>query len=243
MQTKIRFFVLSVILLFTVQACMAGEKTLWKVNRAKLTEKTSSYKVDITYPEITGLSDAKTAKYCNDVLKKYAQDSVVDFKKEMNSLIKEGLKSHAGYDVVIKFTSSGTARYASFNFEGGRFLGGAHPEPLNKTFVFDLKNSKVVSFSSLFNPKSDYLKKISSYCISDLNKQEPDMADFAKTGAAPDLNNYKWFVVTDSKLVVIFPSCTAGPYAAGTREVKIPFSVLSKMGIVNTSGILGEVVK
>jgi hypothetical protein len=69
------------------------------------------------------------------------------------------------------------------------------------------------------------------------------VADFAKTGAAPDSKNFQWFYISSGHLVVIFPPSAAGPYSSGTREVKISFDKLKKMGIVNNKGILGDSVK
>ena len=95
-----------------------------------------------------------------------------------------------------------------------------------------VKNGKKLSLADLFNPKSNYLSVISSYCINDLkqqskkNKDSMIDADMMRSGASARADNYKAWAITKKGLWITFDPYQVAPYAAGPQHVLVPYSAL-----------------
>jgi len=103
----------------------------------------------------------------------------------------------------------------------------------NTTVVnYDVKNGKKLALGDLFNPKSNYLSVISTYCIKDLrdqakrDKESMLDEDMMKSGASPRADNYQACSITKKGLWITFDPYQVAAYAAGPQYVLVPYSAL-----------------
>ena len=93
----------------------------------------------------------------------------------------------------------------------------------------------MLELKDLFQPGSDYLKIISTYCKTELKKNLGDA--FFEDGVAPKEENFKSWNLQLDGLQFSFDPYQAGPYAAGPQKVIIPISVL-KDSLATDSALL-----
>ena len=77
----------------------------------------------------------------------------------------------------------------------------------------------------LFQPGSDYLQKISEYCISELQANEYVFPDFQQS-AGPKAENYRNWNIQENGILITFDVYQIAPYAAGPQMVLVPYDVL-----------------
>jgi len=214
----------------------------------QITDNTKPFVIKIVYPYISGLDDF------NQKVKAIIGKEISDFKT--NSL--------ANDEAVKKVDPAGYAKYSRtyeldisyykgeidnniisvvfnvYNFEGGAH-GASYFVPLN----YDVKTKKEIALANLFPGQSDYLQKISAFCIADLTKQittslEGNIDEFETNwindGAGPKVDNFQYFLInpsTDSTgslqansrqatLTFYFPQYQVAPGAAGEFQVTMP---------------------
>ena len=116
--------------------------------------------------------------------------------------------------------------------EGAYSRGAAHGNSNTTVLNYDVKNGKKLALADLFNPKSNYLTAISTYCIKDLRDQSKRDKDamldeeMLKSGASPRADNYRAWAITKKGLWITFDPYQVAPYAAGPQFVLVPYSVL-----------------
>ena len=127
--------------------------------------------------------------------------------------------------------------------EGSYERGAAHGSSLTVVLNYDVKNGKKLALGDLFNPKSNYLKTISDYCIKELKeraKKQDSMilADQLETGAGAHADNYRAWAITKKGLWITFDPYQVAAYAAGPQNVLVPYSVLRD--IIKPDGPVGN---
>jgi hypothetical protein len=98
----------------------------------------------------------------------------------------------------------------------------------------------------MFKDTVSGLNKLSEYCYNDLKKQS-DSSDFGfdedwvKEGTKPTSEYFANILVEKNGLLVKFNGYQVASYAAGPKEVKIPYSELKK--VLNPKGPLSVFLK
>lgn len=221
--------------------------------RIKESDNKLKYDIEVQYPQISGSTDARIARF-NSQVKGLVTKTISGFKKDMAERAAEeeeppsdsDMRSDLGIGYEIALANDDLV---SVGFDiGGYSRGAAHPNSYTETISYDLKNGKPLKLADLFKPSSSYLKVISAYCINDLKKQAkalgPDPAltnDWIQTGAAAKAQNYKSWTITKKGLAITFDAYQVGPYAAGPQYVSVPYSALKDT--INPDGPLGQFVK
>ncbi len=111
---------------------------------------------------------------------------------------------------------------------------GAHPNGYYRTFTYDLQTGQEVTLQDLFLPSIPYLERLSDRARADLpaiikqmsggDEGDPSMlAD----GTSPTADNFQWFYIDSTNLVLIFPPYQVGPYSLGTVTDTIPLAQLA----------------
>lgn len=122
------------------------------------------------------------------------------------------------------------------------YTGGAHGNTSYMSSNYWIKDDKalLLGLSDLFMPKSNYLKVLSDYCISDLGKQQ---AGWVLNGELKELKaeDLGAFVVSPGGLTFAFAPYVAGPYVEGPYYVTVGYGELK--GIINPSGPLKQFLK
>ncbi|MBU2567013.1 DUF3298 and DUF4163 domain-containing protein [Patescibacteria group bacterium] len=184
------------------------------------------YSIEITYPYFI----SQDGKYdeLNRVIGSFVNDEFDWFRDDTKNIDPEFEvgKWFMGYDYEI--TSLGDD-YVSLLLEGSVYTGGAHPGPLYKTIIFDLKENEEVGLSNLFIKDFDYLDFLSLESKKKLPKAE-DFSDddWIVDGTLPAAENFELFYVDENDVKIIFPPYQVAPYAAGPQVISFSEEELQK---------------
>jgi hypothetical protein len=210
---------------------VGGQKSdAMSIEDKKITTDKAPFKIDITYPYISGLDDFNK-KVTNIVTK-----NLNDF--ETNSLAndaavkqvdpKDYAKYPREYDLNIGYTKGEIDKnIVSVVFEIYSFVGGAHGVtnfiPLN----YNVKSKTEIQLSDLFSETPDCLQKISNFCKKDLTQQITKNSgstegSWINDGAGPTAENYSVFLINEDNLVFYFQQYQVAPGAYGNFEVTMP---------------------
>lgn len=198
----------------------------------KITDQVKPFNIEITYPYIAGLDDFN--KKAEDLV----NNELFEFKKislENDIAVKEiDPESYAdypreyylniGYDKGLVNENT-----ISIVFNISNFTGGAHGANYFLALNWDKKNNKEIKLADLFSGQTDYLQKISTYCISELTKQMTtsgaiDMSNtsWLDQGAGPKEENFSVFLINSDSITFYFPQYQVAAYAAGDFKVTMP---------------------
>ena len=143
----------------------------------------------------------------------------------------------SSYDQIYQLLSS-PGNLVSIKFQITTYIqGAAHPGSHSRTVTYDLEAGTDISLDQLFLSNSDYLQKISDYCVTQLETRNIDFQNFT-SGADPVPTNYGNWNITPEGLLITFDEYQVAPYAAGPQEVTIPFSEIQS--ILDPQGPLGQ---
>ena len=209
-----------------------NQKTDISIEDKKITDNTKPFTIEITYPSVAGLDD----------FNKKGEDLV-------NNELFEFKKNSTANDVAVKeidpesYAEFPREYYLSINYDKGlvnentisvvfnisNFTGGAHGANYFSALNYDIKNKKEIKLAGLFSGQTDYLQKISTYCIDDLTKQMTtsgaiDMSNtlWLDEGAGPKEENFSVFLINQDGITFYFPQYQVAAYAAGDFKVTMP---------------------
>lgn len=216
----------------------------------KEANKEKHYTIDAEYPQIEG--DARFEGFNREARSLVTKD-VVAFKAgqtpdEGNAGTDVPAESqdsslNMGYEIRLATDDLISVEFTEASYEAGAAHGNSATTVLN----YDVKNRKKLALADLFNPKSNYLSVISTYCISNLRdraKRDQDAMideDMMKTGAAPQASNYQACAITKKGLWVTFDPYQVAAYAAGPQHVLVPYSALKD--IIKPDGPLATLAR
>lgn len=189
-------------------------------------DSSDTYDVKIAYPR-TGVVDIDTAiaTWATGLADGFIKQAREDFAEFAQGGDRPNLSYslYLGYDVA----RNDDAMFV-VDFDQSVFTGGAHPNPGIRTYNFLRPDGWQVFLPEIFEPAA--LQRISDLAIADLNDQfGPDSmsdADWLKTGAGPQWQNFEDFILLADALVIRFPPYQVAAYAAGPQKVSIPLSAL-----------------
>jgi hypothetical protein len=213
---------------FTI-AVRVTPKVIKEANKEKL------YTVDAEYPQIEG--DPRFDNFNREARALVTKD-VAAFKTGQapeennpdNVLADEAREStlDIGYEIRCATDDLISVEFTEATYEAGAAHGNSATTVLN----YDVRNGKKLALADLFNPKSNYLSVISTYCIKDLRgraqKDKDAMLDeeMMKSGASPKADNYRACAITKKGLWITFDPYQVAAFAAGPQHVLVPYSAL-----------------
>ena len=216
----------------------------------KEASKEKHYRVDAEYPQIEG--DARFDKLNREARSLVTKD-VAAFKTAETSepaspdnvLADEARESSLDIGYQIRFATDDliSVEFTESTYEAG----AAHPNSSTTVLNYDVKGGKKLSLGDLFNPKANYLKTISDYCIKELkdrSKKDKDSMvddDMMKSGASARADNYKAWAITKKGLWITFDPYQVAAYAAGPQYVLVPYSALKDL--IKPDGPVGSFAK
>lgn len=159
-------------------------------------------------------------------------------------------------DLIVDFkVAAMTPAFTSVRETGMQDTGGAHPIPVQASFVFDRKAHKLIALDDLFADPDAARKALATVARAQLDKQlmanapkpgegspealrewRSNMLQMLDDGTKPTSVNYAVFVVragaTEAApspgLTLVFPPYQVAPYAFGTQTVEVPANVFAK---------------
>ncbi len=216
----------------------------------KEASKEKHYMVDAEYPQIEG--DARFDKLNREARSLVTKD-VAAFKTAETSepaspdnvLADEARESTLDIGYQIRFATDDliSVEFIESTYEAG----AAHPNRSTTVLNYDVKGGRKLSLGDLFNPKANYLKTISDYCIKELkdrSKKDKDSMlddDMMKSGASARADNYKAWAITKKGLWITFDPYQVAAYAAGPQYVLVPYSALKDL--IKPDGPVGSFAK
>ncbi|MCE3237308.1 MAG: pdaC 2 [Gammaproteobacteria bacterium] len=194
------------------------------------------YKIDTTYPQITGRSLSSSAQNFNQKIHKIITTEIENFKNSIThdaahmKTLPESVRNNSftmDYDVDVIHPGPLTLISVRLNIEGMQ-AGRAHPFHRYRVLNFDLTHGKELALSDLFQPRKNYLKALATYSNHKLNASLQDKWMIAN-GAKPTAANYKNWNIQGDSLLITFDEYQVAPYANGPQEVEIPYKELQNI--------------
>lgn len=199
-----------------------------KVVPELISEKKEALISNIKIPVIKGLKNEKMQSEINKAFQKRA----LELKEQMTSDGKKALEDakNYGYEarpyilLVDYDISYNEKNIISITSTYHQYTGGAHGNTLTETSNINLKTGEKIVLKDLFKEGVNY-KKI----ITEEIKKQMAAGNKFYPGAAATLDSIsddQSFYITEDGIVIYYQPYEIAPYATGTPEFKIPFSML-----------------
>lgn len=196
----------------------------------KITDQTAPFNINITYPYIAGFDEFNNK--IQDIISKNTNDFKTNSLQNDEAVKKTDPQSYAKYprkyDLTVGYDKGEVdGNIVSVVLNVYSFVGGAHGSTTFIPINFDVKNKKEITLADLFPGQTDYLQKVSDYCIPNLKAQITvgmedngqwvnQNASWINNGAGPKAENYSIFLINNNNITFYFPEYTVAPYAAGS---------------------------
>lgn len=195
------------------------------------------YKIDVTYPSFSGLSDSETEKVINSMILQEMEQAILEFKDEVNQTeqnlinvppaIQNAINEfYITFKVIRADDKIISVQFSIMDYQAGM----DHPNNYNMVFNYDVPGKRILTTADVFNINSDYLTVLSNLTKEQLQtrfKDNPYAGDFINEGTAPKAENFQLFTVGTGTLNIIFNPYQVAPYYAGTQIVSVPYGALS----------------
>lgn len=186
------------------------------------------YLIDIEYPEI-GIE-----KIDKDITGIFSEKSS-EFEKESQPY--PTYREDVLNLLTIRYEASFYKNQAvNYLFSITTDTGGAHPFTDTFTRVYDLHSGEAITLEQIFKKDCGYLEKIASSAkstvISKLAAAREEASssvdtEWVESGAGPNSENYRNFILDREGIKFIFPPYQVAPYAVGQVEALVPYQELS----------------
>lgn len=187
-----------------------------------------NYLMNIQYPQLMNVTNSAKV---NAQIAQMIKNNVDGFKYQVFQLNTKYPPSFPS-SLTIEYQSSLiTKNIVSVEFLIEDFSSGAaNPTNTATTFNYDLDLGKELTVVDIFMPNTDFVTKVSTLTSDDLKKQfakeDLNYNEFIKEGTMPNVENFRKFLLTKKSIIFVFDPAVVAPYAAGVRQVEIPFTQL-----------------
>jgi hypothetical protein len=213
-------------------ALMAASSPATEPEQREFHERTEKYEIDFQYPVIAG------ADQFNAAVSQIVDKRIENFKDQFNAQVTDTRESRKKTPPTT-FPGYLTGRYTASVLRNGIVTvllqwteyvpPAAHPGHGMASVNYDTRTRRVLALSDLFRPDANYVSRLSELAIASLSRREYAVSEMVFRGAGPVADNFKVFTLTDSSLVLHFPTYQVAPGAAGPQEVEIPLDALAPL--------------
>lgn len=183
-----------------------------------------AYTLKAQIPNLQGSSDSRVTNF-NDEMSLLTQEEIAKFKDNVAETRPSPGSAGSSYDQEYKLLSP-SGNLISLKFQIMIYIyQTAHPNTHSRTVTYDLEAGADVRLDQLFLPGSDYLTRISNYCIAQLKTRNIGF-DPTTAGIQPLPANYGNWNITADGLLITFDAYQVAAYAAGPQEVVVPYAEL-----------------
>ena len=195
--------------------------TLTSVPRLESAQPPTAYTVKAQIPALQGNSDTRVTNF-NGEMTLLTQEEIAKFKDNASQVRVPAGSSGSSYDQQYKLLSP-PGNLISLQFQIKIFIyQTSRPKTHSRSVNYDLQAGADVTLGQLFLPGSDYLQRISNFCITQLKTRPIGFASYSN-GAQPTPANYGNWNATKDGLQITFDE---GQVAATQQEVVVPFAEL-----------------
>lgn len=206
---------------------------------------TKHYKIAISLPALPA-----TDKPLADAMRTTADNAKRDFIQALPDPKALPEFANRQLDLILDFRlAAQTPAFTSVRETGSADTGGAHPNPVQATFVFDRKAGKLITLDDLFAQPDAARKALANFAHDTLLKKlmanapkpgegspeairewKSNTVQMLDDGTKPTTVNYSVFVVRAGNqpdaaspgLTLVFPPYQVAPYVYGTQTVDVP---------------------
>ncbi len=197
------------------------------------------YKITVQTPSLTGSNDPRVMNF-NAEMTALVNKAIADFKQNLAELTVTPITAGSSFDLQYELVSPpGNTFSLKFKMEG-YVSGSAHPYHLTQTVNYDLGKGKDIALIDLFQPSTNYLGAMATYCTTELSSRNIGFENGFTEGAGPTPDNYRNWNITNDGLLITFDEYQVAPYAAGPQTVTVPYSELKSF--INPQGLLGNFI-
>lgn len=212
---------------------------------------TRHYKIAVTLPTLPS-----TDKPLVDAMRTTADNAKRDFIQALPD--PQALPEFANrqFDLILDFKlAAQTPAFTSVRESGMADTGGAHPNPVQATFVYDRKAGKLITLDDLFAQPDAARKALANFARDTLLKKlmanapkagegspeairewKSNTVQMLDDGTKPTTVNYSVFLVRAGNpsdaaspgLTLVFPPYQVAPYVYGTQTVDVPASLFAQ---------------
>lgn len=199
------------------------------------------YEVRATYPSATPLPEGKSEDalavmeaFIRSQGREFAANASVGLMspEEAELAFPGGRK----YTLDIDYKTATGPRTVTYTFTIAADTLGAHPNTTFRTFTFDTETGAQLTLGDLFLPDSQYLERLSIRARNELTRTIRERMQtieinerMLSAGTEASAQNFQWFRVEGTNLVLLFPPYQVAPYALGALEVAIPLAQLGEV--------------
>jgi hypothetical protein len=203
---------------------------------------TARYKIAIDYPGL-----APGANVLMQALHEHAAAAKREFMQALPDPQKFPEFASRQLQLLIDYRVTATSpAFISVRGKGMMDTGGAHPIPLDASFVFDRQALRLLSLDDLFEDPASVRKLLADFARKALEKkllaQAPgkdeatpavrqewldNMRRMIAAGTKPDAKDFGQFQVDAGGLLLVFPPYQVAPYVYGTQTVAVPLEVFA----------------
>lgn len=167
-------------------------------------------------------------KKLDKTIEKEINKYLVDFKKNINNF---PYQKDIYYTLYINYDRYDYKSYISIILNIETFLGGAHPNHIIKTIVFNKDKNKIINIDDLIKNNNNILNDLSNISRNKLNQDgkynnSSFSTDMFNNGTKPNKDNFHNFVFTKDGLKVYFSYYQIAPYYYGETSIIIPYNEL-----------------
>ena len=200
------------------------------------------YRIAISYPLL-----APDANALSQALRENAAAAKQQFVQALPDRQKLPEFANRQLQLLIDYkVSSRTPAFISVRGQGMMDTGGAHPIPLDATFVLDLPAQRLVGLDDLFVDPDAARRKLADFARGVLEQTllskvpggdeaapevrkawQDNMRTMIDAGTRADAKNFTEFQVDPDGLVLVFSPYHVAPYVYGAQTVKVPLSVFA----------------
>ncbi len=181
----------------------------------------SVYTVKAQIPVLQGRDDPRVTNFNNEMTL-LTQEEVAKFKDNAAEVRVPPGSSGSSYDQQYTLLSP-PGNLISLQFQIKVFIyQTSRPTTYSRAVNYNLQAGADVTMDQLFLPGSDYLARLSNYCIAQLKTRPIDFETYYN-GAQPSLANYGNWNITPGGLQITFAE---GQVAASEQEVVVPYGEL-----------------
>ena len=165
-------------------------------------------------PVLQGSSDTRVTNFNNEMTL-LTQEEIAKFKDNAAEVRVPTGSSGSTYDQQYKLLSP-PGNLISLQFQIKIFIyQTSRPKTHSRTVNYDLEAGADVTMDQLFLPGSDYLARISNYCIAQLKTRPIDFESYYN-GAQPSPANYGNWNITPTGLQITFAENQVAAYGTGS---------------------------
>lgn len=221
----------------TVAPATAGSATLPGDHAS-----TPRYQIAIGYPPLAADADVLL-----QALRAHAAEAKREFMQALPDPQKFPEFASRQLQLLIDYrVTASSPAFISIRGQGMMDIGGAHPLPLDTTFVFDRQAQRVLTLDDLFVDPDAARKLLADFSRSALEgkllaqapgkdeatpeaRQEwlDNMQRMIDDGTQPEAKDFAEFQVDADGLLLVFPPYQVAPYVYGAQTVAVPLEVFA----------------